>query len=260
MSSVLPIDTQRYQSGDYTLEVTAHPSPLSQWSDRTVVRQLRFSLWSEQPERQRLAAGNQRQLIIISDAVETYVQRHLTQQAWPQTHRLMLLDQEIEFSTLQLFDLAEVLNAYGQRQITLPARQQRPHRRHPRRQWWTGSAVASMLVAVGVTTAYLYYRPAAVQDAVTTQVPDAVFEDGAFETFEDKVAVFPEANTQPGASSVPAAPALESAPVDDLDSSAEFSFESRQELAQQPLDQTTLESVRIEPQAVDTEAGANAGV
>lgn len=169
MSPVLPIDTQRYESGDYTLEVTAHRSPLSQWSDRPVVRQLRFSLWSEQ---QRLVMGNQLQLVTLSDAIESYVQRHLSQQAWPQTHRLKLLDQDVELSTLQLFDLAEVLNSYGQRHITLP---KAPAKR--RRQWWTGSAVASLLVAVGVTTVYLQYRPAAFNQMDTSQAPEAIFED-----------------------------------------------------------------------------------
>ncbi|MEM7063814.1 MAG: hypothetical protein AAF572_11700 [Cyanobacteria bacterium P01_B01_bin.77] len=169
MSSVLPIDTQRYQSGDYILEVTAHHSALSQWSDRAVVRQLRFSLWLEQ---QRLATGNQLQLATLSDTIESYVQRHLSHQAWPQSHRLKLLDQDVELSTLQLFDLAEVLNSFGQRHITLPVVPTKRYRR-----WWTGSAVASLLVAVGVTTVYLQYRPAAFNQMETSQVPEAVFED-----------------------------------------------------------------------------------
>ncbi|MEM1242550.1 MAG: DUF4335 domain-containing protein, partial [Cyanobacteria bacterium P01_H01_bin.26] len=169
MSPVLPIDTQRYQSGSCTLEVTAHRSSLSQWSDRPVVRRLRFSLWLEQPNRQRLAAGDQTQLVTLRQAVESYVQTHLTQQAWPQTHGLKLLDQELEFSTLQLFDLAEVLSASERGQITLPVTGRR------RTHWWTGSAAASLLVAVGVTTAYLYYRPTA--ELATTQAPEAVFEE-----------------------------------------------------------------------------------
>ncbi|MEM9978240.1 MAG: DUF4335 domain-containing protein [Cyanobacteria bacterium P01_D01_bin.2] len=169
MSPVLPIDTQRYQSGSCTLEVTAHRSSLSQWSDRPVVRRLRFSLWLEQPNRQRLAAGDQTQLVTLRQAVESYVQTHLTQQAWPQTHVLKLLDQELEFSTLQLFDLAEVLSASERGQITLPVTGRR------RTHWWTGSAAASLLVAVGVTTAYLYYRPTA--ELATTQAPEAVFEE-----------------------------------------------------------------------------------
>ncbi|MEO0868121.1 MAG: hypothetical protein AAFY17_06660 [Cyanobacteria bacterium J06642_11] len=142
MSSVLPIDTQRYESGDYTLEVTAQPSPLSQWSDRPVVRKLRFNLWAEQPQRQHLATGDQHQLVTLSSTIETYVQNHLTQAAWPSTHRLTLLGQDIELSTLQLFNLAEVLNAQGQQQIVLPA----VAKRRPRRLWWTGSAAASLLV------------------------------------------------------------------------------------------------------------------
>ena len=168
MSPVLPIDTQRYQSGTCTLEVTAHRSSLSQWSDRPVVRQLRFSLWLEQPDRQRLAAGDQTQLVTLRHAVESYVQTHLTQRAWPQTHGLKLLDRELEFSTLQLFDLAEVLTASEQGQIILPVATRRR-----RSYWWTGSAAASLLVAVGV--AHLYFRPTA--ELATSQAPEAVFEE-----------------------------------------------------------------------------------
>ncbi len=226
MSPVLPIHTQRYQSGDYTLEVTAQPSPLSQWSDRPVVRRLRFSLWLERPERQRLAAGDQQQLVAISDAVEAYVQTHLTQQAWPQVHRIKLLDRTVNFSNLQLFNLAEVLNAYSQRQIILPVTSRR--RRRP---WQTGSAVASLLVAVGITTAYLYYRPAAFNEVATTQAPDAVFED--------EVAA-PEASP-PAASSTPAA----QAPAENANPAP--TFDTSQELAQQPLDQTELEALRRLP-------------
>ena len=230
MSPVLPIHTQRYQSGDYTLEVTAQPSPLSQWSDRPVVRRLRFSLWLERPERQRLAAGDQQQLVAISDAVEAYVQTYLTQQAWPQIHRIKLLDRNVNFSNLQLFNLAEVLNAYGQRQITLPATISR-RRRHS---WQMGSAVASLLVAVGITTAYLYYRPAVFNEVATTQAPEAVFGDEA---------AVPE-ETAPEASSTPAAPALDQAPAESSDASTP-SLNTNQELAQQPLDQTELDAVRM---------------
>ena len=173
MSSVLPINTQRYESGDYALEVTAHPSALSQWSDRPVVRQLRFSLWTNQPTRQRLVAGDQQQLLTLSDTVEAYVQRHLTHAAWPLTHRLQLLDQTVDLSTLQLFGLAEVLSAYGQRQITLPAV---PTVKRRRSRWWAGSAAASLLVSVGLVTAYLRERPV-LNDAVTSQAPEAILED-----------------------------------------------------------------------------------
>ncbi|ESA33209.1 hypothetical protein N836_22725 [Leptolyngbya sp. Heron Island J] len=229
MSPVLPINTQRYRSGNYMLEVTAQPSPLSQWSDRPVVRRLRFSLWLERPERQQLAAGNQQQLVALSDAVETYVQTYLSQQAWPQTHSIKLLDRTIKLSTIQLFNLAEVLSAYGQRHITLPV----AALRRRRRSWQTGSAVASLLVAVGVTTAYLYYRPPVFNEVATTQAPEAVFEDGV---------------SSPPSS--PAAPELESAP-------AEPSFNLSQELAQQPLDQEELDGVSTIPAAPQA-AGANA--
>ena len=224
MSSVLPIDTQRYRSGAYILEVTSHASPLSQWSDRPVVRQLRFSLWLEQ---QRLATGNQHQLMAMSEAVETYVQTHLTQQAWPQRHRLKLLKTTVELSTLQLFDLAELLNAYGQRQITLPAAPRRRRRPH----WWTGSAAASLVVAIGITAAYIHYRPAAYNQMATSQAPEAVFDDEA-----DLLEASPEAESAPAGSlfeqqaDEPAANTIE-----------ESQPEAEQELAQQQLD---LESIQ----------------
>ena len=201
MSSVLPINTQRYESGDYTLEVTAHPSALSQWSDRTVVRQLRFSLWTHQPTRQRLAAGDQHQLLALSNTVEAYVHRHLTHEAWPRAHRLQLLDQTVDLSTLQLFGLAEVLSAYGQRQITLPAA---PKVKRRRSRWWAGSAVASLLISVGAATVYLRERPV-LNNVVTSQAPDAIFEDDVAATAPSTASI-PETNEAPESSSVPATP------------------------------------------------------
>ncbi|NEZ64111.1 DUF4335 domain-containing protein [Leptolyngbyaceae cyanobacterium CCMR0082] len=264
MSSVLPIDTQRYQSGNYTLEVMAHASSLSQWSDRPVVRQLRFSLWSEQPERQQLAVGNQLQLMTLSNAVETYVQTHLSQQAWPQqTHSIKLLDKDLAFSTLQLFDLAEVLNACGQRQVILPvavAQRRQPRRR---RQWWTGSAAASLLVAVGVTTAYLHYRPAAFNEVATTQAPEAVFDDAVEESTSGANAI-PEGNSPPLT-----APAREErAAADSVESSEDINAQESQELVQQPLNSEELESVRVtrlpaespEPSADVSDAAPPTGV
>ncbi|MEM8611993.1 MAG: hypothetical protein AAGF93_08235 [Cyanobacteria bacterium P01_H01_bin.105] len=255
MSSVLPIDTQRYQSGDYTLEVTAHSSPLSQWSDRPVVRQLRFSLWSEQLDRKRLAEGDQHQLMTLSDAVETYVQTHLNQQTWPQTHGIQLLAKTVTLSTLQLFDLAEVLNAYGQHQITLPvATPQRRQRQSRRQTWWTGSAVASLLVAVGVTTAYMHYRPATFNEVVTTQAPEA--------TFEDDAAIAPSAQL-PTASSAPAESASDELAdngesADDLEGSGidapNPNLEQRQELEQQPLDAEVSRTARAPAETPQPEA------
>ena len=215
MSSVLPIDTQRYRSGPYILEVTSRASPLSQWSDRPVVRQLRFNLWQEQ---QQLVTGNQQQLMTVGEAVETYVQTHLTHQWWPQRHRLELLETTVELSTLQLFDLAEVLNAYGQRQIVLPTA---VRRRRPR--WWTGSAAASVIVAVGVTAAYIHYRPTAFDQVSTSQAPEAVFDEAELSE------AAPETQSKP----------TESLFGDQADEPEEAFVEDaqpEQELAQQPLD------------------------
>ncbi|MEO1506370.1 MAG: hypothetical protein AAFU84_01885 [Cyanobacteria bacterium J06633_23] len=227
MSSVLPINTQRYESGDYTLEVTVHPSALSQWSDRPVVRQLRFSLWTNQPTRQRLVTGDQQQLLTLSNTVEAYVQRHLTHAAWPRTHRLQLLNQAVDLSTLQLFGLAEVLSAYGQRQITLPTA---PKVKRRRSRWWVGSAVASLLVSVGVATVYWQERPV-VNDVVTSQAPEAIFEDDVAATVPSTVPI-PEANEAPDSGSVPATPSVSSGDSTNFDDRP--GFRASQELAQRP--------------------------
>lgn len=251
MSSVLPINTQRYESGDYTLEVTAHPSALSQWSDRPVVRQLRFSLWTNQPTRQRLAAGDQQQLLTLSDTVEAYVQRHLTHEAWPRTHRLQLLGQAVDLSTLQLFDLVEVLSAYGQRQITLPVAP-----KVKRRRWWAGSAVASLLVSVGVLTVYLRERPV-FNDAVTSQAPEAIFEDDVAAT-APSTGPIPEANDAPDSSSIPATPSVNSG--DSANFERRPDFKASRELPPQPsvpdgsdAAAGTSGAVSVEPQVSDEE-------
>ncbi|MEO1181772.1 MAG: hypothetical protein AAFX51_13180 [Cyanobacteria bacterium J06636_28] len=227
MSSVLPINTQRYESGDYTLEVTVHPSALSQWSDRPVVRQLRFNLWTNQPTRQRLVTGDQQQLLTLSNTVEAYVQRHLTYAAWPRTHRLQLLNQAVDLSTLQLFGLAEVLSAYGQRQITLPTA---PKVKRRRSRWWVGSAVASLLVSVGVATVYWQERPV-VNDVVTSQAPEAIFEDDVAAT-APSTAPIPEASKAPDSGSVPATPSVSSGDSTNFDDRP--GFRASQELAQRP--------------------------
>ncbi len=269
MPPVLPIHTQHHQSGDCTLEVTAHQSTLSQWSDRPVVRQLRFNLWLGQTERQLLAAGDQQHLVVVSDAVEAYVQTHLTHQAWPQIHQLEILDQQLELSTLQLFDLAEVLSAYGQQQMTLPRATKTAAAKRRRPLWWRpGSAVASLLVAVGVTTLYLRDRPATFNDSVTTsQAPKS-------SGLEDDVALAPPAppaagadngfdanglsdadglsNERPEPSTAPAAPADRPAGADRFNFKASRDLlRRRQNLPQSEVDATETEAPGGEP----TEAG-----
>ncbi|NEP61571.1 MAG: hypothetical protein F6K31_32240 [Symploca sp. SIO2G7] len=148
------------------MEVTAHPSPLSRWSDRPVVRQLRFSLWVGD---QRRATGDQRQLTELSQRIEFYVQTHLNQQAWASIHRFKLVNQELELSTVQLFDLAEVLSVYGQTNINLSiiSKRRRSH-------WWIGSAAASLLMTVGIGA--IYFKPVVWHQTATSQALDAGLE------------------------------------------------------------------------------------
>ncbi len=76
-SSVL----RRYTPPTCTLEVAAARSALSSWTDRTVLRQVRFDLSFDDPKladhQQVMVSGDRLQLDALSEAVRTYVQQLL---------------------------------------------------------------------------------------------------------------------------------------------------------------------------------------
>ncbi|HEY9621609.1 MAG TPA: DUF4335 domain-containing protein [Crinalium sp.] len=73
-SSVL----RQYTPPTCTLEIAAKESPLSRWTDRSVLKHLRFQLSFDDPrlaaEQQVRVTGDRTQLEILCDAVEAYVQ------------------------------------------------------------------------------------------------------------------------------------------------------------------------------------------
>lgn len=74
---------RRYTPPTCTLEIAATGSVLSRWTDRTVLKNLRFQLSFDDPkllpEQQVTIKGNRLQLETLCEAVETYVQSVLNQ-------------------------------------------------------------------------------------------------------------------------------------------------------------------------------------
>lgn len=74
---------RRYTPPTCTLEIMAQNSPLSRWADRAVLKNVRFRLWLDGPQRSSdqhvRIEGDRPQLEMLCDQVETYVQQMLTQ-------------------------------------------------------------------------------------------------------------------------------------------------------------------------------------
>ncbi|MEM9903756.1 MAG: DUF4335 domain-containing protein [Cyanobacteria bacterium P01_D01_bin.44] len=191
MTSAPRLATQHYTANGCTLEITAAESPLSRWSDRSLLKHIRFKLWLHPPDipspslgiseseaiesATLIAQGNQLQLETLSQTVQTYVQIHLghgeldpspltasnlpTASHWPLGQKHQLAGSlPLSLSTLELFDVAEALQQYEQSNVNLPAlsdaapRRTSASRRRPRSTWlWGSSVAAAMLLAVGVT-------------------------------------------------------------------------------------------------------------
>jgi hypothetical protein len=78
---------RRYTPPTCTLEIAATGSVLSRWTDRTVLKNLRFQLSFDDPklplDQQTIVTGNRQQLEALCEAVETYVQSLLNQASSP---------------------------------------------------------------------------------------------------------------------------------------------------------------------------------
>ena len=76
---------RRYTPPTCTLEIMAKKSPLSQWTDRTVLKDLRFRLALDGPhllsDQHVRVQGDRHQLEILCDVVEAYIQQMLSQSA-----------------------------------------------------------------------------------------------------------------------------------------------------------------------------------
>ena len=224
---------RRYTPPTCTLEVAASGSALSRWTDRTVLKHLRFQLNFDDPklmpDQQVTISGDQSQLEALYEAVSDYVQRLVGSSAsainWepsllgdapPQAHpaeiapaEINLAHQDIDLGTdldnnldnhlgialtpqgllshelrlgslandesgpalrlslLQLFDLANALEAYHTESLSLPVAERSTWISRLPRRWPTAAAAVLALGATGVMTKFVLdiSRPAAIQTA-----------------------------------------------------------------------------------------------
>ena len=81
--------SRRYTPPTCTLEISAQNSPLSRWTERSVVRQVQFQLSFDDPtlppDRQVRLQGDRSQLEALNEAVTAYVQAFLAQSTLPLT-------------------------------------------------------------------------------------------------------------------------------------------------------------------------------
>jgi hypothetical protein len=79
----MPSVLRRYTPPTCTLEIAAKGSPLSRWTSRPVLKQLRFQLSFDDPklppEQQVKVKGDRAQLEVLCETVESYVQQCLNQ-------------------------------------------------------------------------------------------------------------------------------------------------------------------------------------
>jgi hypothetical protein len=185
---------RRYTPPTCTLEIAAARSALSRWTDRTVLKDLRFHLSFDDPkllpDQQVTVSGDRTQLEALSEVVTAYVQNLLVtapeQILWeeplridgsassPNVHpfpasseqmgialqpkgllshelRLGSLATEesgatVHLTTLQLFDLANALEAYNAEAMTLPTSERSAWLKAPRG-WANIAAVAVLALA-----------------------------------------------------------------------------------------------------------------
>lgn len=202
---------RRYTPPTCTLEIVATGSALSRWTDRTVLKNLRFQLSFDDPklppEQQVTITGDRTQLEALHGAVESYVQALLAQNDVPLApvaptalhdpdgaalstadislqsqgllaHYLHLgalaateSDPTVRLTALQLFDLANALDAYHAEALSLPTL--------GRSGWLTSppgwaKVAAGLILAVGVSVPLVRFvmdvsRPTA-QTASSIQV------------------------------------------------------------------------------------------
>ncbi|MEO1400048.1 MAG: DUF4335 domain-containing protein [Cyanobacteria bacterium J06635_1] len=206
MTSAPRLATQHYTANGCTLEITATESPLSRWSDRSLLKHIRFKLWLHPPEASPntfattessnlIAQGNQPQLETLAQTLQSYVQTHLgqgevgpnplTASHWPLGQKHQLAGSlPLSLSTLELFDVAEALQQYAQSNAHLPALSDAAPRRassaRRRSNWlWGSSVAAAMLLAVGVTATLRNTANVATTTAETTEAGSATAESNA---------------------------------------------------------------------------------
>ncbi len=170
----------RFTPPTCTLEIKAKNSPLSRWTNREVVKNLRFRLSFDDPkipkEEQVVIQGDRTQLEQLYDAVIDYVENFLHQsfaakdlnqeKSTPSEHPYVqsqgLVNHalwlgslangdvtNIQLSSVQLFDLVTALEEYHIQVVALPElNTAKSH--HPLLIW--GSIAAATILAIGLTT------------------------------------------------------------------------------------------------------------
>ncbi|NJL49866.1 MAG: DUF4335 domain-containing protein [Leptolyngbyaceae cyanobacterium SM2_5_2] len=170
MPTLVPLTSYQYEAGSCTLKLVGQLSALSQLSDRPVLRRSRFQIQLRHgagvpPEPTAIAAGRlvlelsgrEPQLSELADVVRRYVQTYLHSEAITPVqavsrgktslapvgltrHRLELAELDtatrpyaVELSTLQLADLAEVLEQADRAVDCLPEAVLPKHRAVPDR-------------------------------------------------------------------------------------------------------------------------------
>lgn len=204
MTLTTELNTQRYTAPTCILEVTGEVSPLSQLSDRPILKRLRFRLQFLNADGSELLElrGMRSQLLELTGVVQSYLQSHLHQAPGASvtsdvapSDRSMYLQPEgltsqrlylrnlaprrgldsVRLGALQLADLAAVIGALEGSVRVLPgAALPRVRRRFSQRYAWIGTGAAVVLVAVGVST----FIHRLVQQSGTQQSAPVASEEG----------------------------------------------------------------------------------
>lgn len=162
---------RRYCLPTCTLEVAANTSPLSQWANKPLLKQVRFKLYLDdprQPEGETMVLqGDREQLEFLSETVTSHLQGFLGRSS-PRlgpspcpltTHEIPLgslagqvSSTAVQLSAIQLFDLANALEQCSVEVALLPELETSVPRR--RMYSWVGAA-AAILASVGFSAAAL---------------------------------------------------------------------------------------------------------
>ncbi|HZG40597.1 MAG TPA: DUF4335 domain-containing protein [Nodosilinea sp.] len=181
MAAIASVTSYEYAAGTCTLRLVGELSPLSQVTGRPVLGRSRFYLQVHDSDAAQgadpgpaiifEASGREPQFSVLSELVQTYVQRHLSAQALAAAgtvsrrenslqlvgltrHRLTLAvppepPKTVELSTLQLSDLADALDqADSNLQILPDAALPKARRVRPRLPLWLGSVAAVGIAAL----------------------------------------------------------------------------------------------------------------
>ena len=185
----MPSTVYRFTPPTCSLEITGNKSPLSRWTNQDILKKFQFELKFDDPRKpvnqQVTIQGDQRDLSLVQTTVSNYLKQYLqtskqklntenkfvTPTDIPHNqpylksqglihHQLFFGDlvhdsntASIQLTTVQLFDLVNVLEAYQSQVALLPAARLSPHSRKIIPLW--GTIAAAAIAIVGITTVLL---------------------------------------------------------------------------------------------------------